>query len=234
MFCGNCGSQNPDGAVICTVCGAPLTPEKPAKKAGFDLKSMDRNKLIGLGVIAAVVLVALILVLVLVFSGRGAESTLKDYAKGVLTLDAKKVVKCIPDADIEDYAEEEDISKSEAKQEIIDDLQDILDNFEDVYDEVDPEEIGRISVEIRDKDKWTSKEVRDYNAEYEDDHNVKINIKEGMTVEVKFTVKCDGEEYKYKITGVDMIKIGGSWYLTSESAATNTMSVYGGLNTEMQ
>lgn len=234
MFCGNCGSQNPDGATVCAVCGAPLATGKPAKKAGFDLKSMDRNKLIGIGVIAAVVLVALILVLVLVFSGRSAESTLKNYVKGVLTLDAEKVVKCIPDADIEDYAEEEDISKSEARQEIIDELQDAMEFLEDYYDEVDPEEIGKVSVEIRDKDKWTSKQVRDYNEDYEDDHHVKINIKEGMTVEVKLTVKCDGDEYKYKVANIELVKIGSSWYLTADSADSSIAPVYSGLDAEMQ
>ncbi len=229
MFCGNCGSQNPDGAVICTVCGAPLTPEKPAKKAGFDLKSMDRNKLIGLGVIAAVVLVALILILVLVFSGRSAESALESYIKGVLTLDAEKMMDNVPDAQIKAYADEEDISKREAKEELTESLQKVLDMLEDNYDEVDPEEVGKVSVEIRDKDKWTGKDVREYNKNYEDNNDVEINIKEGMTVEIKITVKYDGEEYKYRISNIDVVKIGGSWYVDSLSIA----EVYGGLNAEL-
>lgn len=229
MFCGNCGSQNPDDAVNCTVCGAPLTPEQPAKKSGLDLAHMDRNKLIGLCVIAAVVLVALILILVLVFGGRSAESALKDYAKGVLTLDAKKIVNGFPDAEIKVYAEEEDISKREAKEEMIELLQDGLDMLEDIYTEVDPEEVGRVSVEIRDKDKWTSREVRKFNEDYEDDYDIELDAKEGMTVEIKLTVKYDGEEYKYRVSGIDLIRIGRSWYVYTG----NESAILDGLNDEL-
>lgn len=230
MFCGNCGSQNPDGAVNCAVCGAPLTPEQPAnKKAGFDLAHMDRNKLIGFCVIAAVVLVALILVLVLVFSGKSAESALEDYAKGILTLDAKKMMKVVPDAEIKAYAEEEDISKREAKEELTESLQKILDNLEDYYDEIDPEEVGRVSVEIRDKDKWTGKQVREFNEDYEDGNDVEINVKEAMTVEIKLTVKYDGEEYKYRVSNIDIVKIGRSWYVMT----ANFDAILDGLNDEL-
>lgn len=233
MFCGNCGSQNPDGATNCAVCGAPLATGKPAKKPGFDLKSMDRNKLIGLGVIAAVVVVAIILILVLALSGRSAESTLEDYAKGVLTLDAEKIMKIIPKADIESYADKEDISNSEAKEEIMEDLQKKLDDLEDSYKKVDPEDVGKVTVEIRDKSKMTGKEVREFNDRYDEDKDVEIEIKEGMTVEIKLTVKFDGDEYKYRVPGIRIVKIGSSWYVTEDDVYSTYRSIYSGLNDEL-
>lgn len=216
MFCGNCGSQNPDGAANCSVCGAPLTPDQPPKKAGFDLASMDRNKLIGFCVIAAVVLVALILVLVLIFGGRSDTATLKQYVKAAYDMDAKKIVNLYPDVLIKVNAEEEDISKKESKEELIDDLQDDLQDLSDRYDDIDFDEIKSLKVEIRKEDKATKKEVREANERFEDEYDMSLNAKEMKQVEIKITGKYDGDKFSIRVSNIVMVKIGGSWYLMGE------------------
>lgn len=212
MFCGNCGSQNPDGLTKCAVCGAPLTEEKKSGKAAkFDLKNMDRNKLTGYAVIAAVALVVVIL-LIVIFSGRSDTSTLKKYVKAAYDLDAKKIVNLYPDVIFKMAAEEEDISKGEAKDEAIDDLQDELEDLADKYDDIEFDEIKSIKVEIRDEDKLTKKQVRELNEMYEDEYDMKLKAKEMKNCEVKITGKHDGDKFNFKVN-ITLIKIGGSWYL---------------------
>lgn len=214
MFCGNCGSQNPDGVTKCAVCGAPLTEEKPADNSvKAKLLSLDKNKLTGYAIIAAVVLVVLIL-LIVIFSGRGDTSTLKQYAKASFDLDAKDLVDLRPKAMIKAYAEEEDISTGDAKDEIIDEYQDMLDKFEDNYSNIDFEEIGSIKVEIRKEDNATSKEIREMNEGFEDE-DIDMKVKDAKSVKIKVSGKHDGDKFSFTLENIYMVKVGGSWYILS-------------------
>lgn len=212
MICANCGSQNPDGSAKCAVCGASLAQEEKETspgKTGFS--GLNRNKLTGYAIIAAVLLVVIIL-LIVIFSGRSDKSTLKQYVNAVFDLNAKKIVALYPKATIENYAETEEISKSEAKEEIIDSLQDRLDRLEDYYDEVDVEEIRGLSVEIRHEDNYTSKEIRKYNENLEE-QDINMKIKDAKVVEIKVSGKQDGDKFKFRVDGILMVKVGSSWYL---------------------
>ncbi len=215
MLCEKCGAQNPDGLTRCAVCGAPLAEEKKSGKAArFDLKNMDRNKLMGFAVIAAVVLVAVILLIVL-FSGRSDTSTLKKYVEATLTLDAKKLVSLFPDAYFKAIAEEEGISKAEAKEDMIDELEEYFDHKDGMYDDIDFDEIKIQKVEIRHEDKYSKKQVREANEEFEDESGVELNAKEMKDCEVKVTGKHDGDQFSFKVN-ITLIKIGGSWYTMTD------------------
>ena len=207
MICTNCGSQNPDGSAKCAVCGAPLAQEEKETVPGKTGSSgLNRNKLTGYAIIAAVLLVVVVL-LIVIFSGRSDKSTLKKYVNAAFDLNAKKIVDLYPKAVIENYAEEEEISK-----EIIDSLQDMLDRLEDYYDEVDVEEIRGISVEIRHEDNYTSKEIRKFNENLEE-QDINMKIKDAKEVEIKVSGKHDGDKFKFRVDGILMVKVGSSWYL---------------------
>ena len=57
MFCGKCGNNVPDGAVVCPACGAPTgaAPAPGAKKP---------NKNLIAGIVGVVVVIALVIVLI--------------------------------------------------------------------------------------------------------------------------------------------------------------------------
>ena len=265
MFCQKCGTQLPDGAAFCPVCGSgtgqppqpqPPQPQLPQPQPSQPPqqpkppKKVSTVRIVFIALVAALFIASVVLVIVLVSrdsgsSGSGSkgssskteekggfsepEDLLAYYVENVLAMDTRKLIENVPDAEIEAYADAEDISKSEAKKEMLESLQDALDYLADEYDEIDPEKVGKVSVEIRDKDTWTTKEVRAFNEAYEDENGVALNVEEGMTVEVKLTVKYDGDTYKYIASGIDVLKIDGSWYVYS----FNIYDIFAGLYTEM-
>lgn len=222
MFCGNCGSQNPDGATKCAVCGAPLTEEKKDGKsdkggdilAKVGLSGMDKNKLTGYAVIAAVALVLVILLIVL-FSGRSDTSTLKQYVKAAYDMNGKKIVSLTPKVLVDVYADQQDISKKDAKEELIDEMNDTLKDLDKRYSGVDFDEVKSLKVEIRKvEDTYSKKQLRDFNESFEDMYDMKINAKAVKIVEIKVSGKYDGDKFDFKTT-VMIVKIGGSWYIMS-------------------
>lgn len=212
MFCGNCGSQNPDGLDTCSVCGAPLpSPESGETPKKSRLAGLDKNRLVGYAVIAAVVLVVAV-VLAVIFSGRSDKAALKKYVSSAYDLNAKGIVKLYPDAVIKRYAQREDISRSEAREEIIDNVQDQIEDYADYYD-IDYDEIRGLSVEIRDEEKERKSAVRELNDDFEDEYDIKLKVKEMKTVEVRVKGKYDGDRFSFKISGITLVKIGSSWYV---------------------
>lgn len=83
MFCPNCGTQFDDTAAACPTCGTVVTESQPQQPEGFaPAKAGNKNKLFLLiGGIAALVLV---IVLVFVLFGGGADSTAESYVAAVL------------------------------------------------------------------------------------------------------------------------------------------------------
>lgn len=214
MFCGNCGAQNPDGAAVCANCGAPLNGgAQPAAKGTNPIetfKNMEpdkRNKIIGIAAIALAVIVVVIL-LIVIFSGRSAESTAKKYVENTLDMDADGILDLIADERIEAYAEEEDLSKREARREMLEDLEDDFEEYEDFY-----KKISDVKVEVEVEDEYNSREIREAAESFEDYYDVEINIKDmqDLNVTVQFTYKRDDYEIDFPLT---VYKVGGSWYIT--------------------
>lgn len=209
-FCGNCGAQSEDNAVVCGNCGAPFeavaaTPAaNPMDKVTGALKNNNIVKYVVMGVAA-------ILVVVLLFVGIGAisggpEKTAKKYLKYVLTEKFDKVEKLYPDFVLEEY-DDRDF--------------DVADGAEEMFDELDEgfdDELGdyKTSVEILDVDIY-DKDNDYYNdfidaledADFEDEAE---KVKAIAKVSYEITAK-DGKEYTTYNDTLTLIKYKGSWKL---------------------
>lgn len=138
MFCGNCGTQNPDHAVFCKICGFQLKPQAGAYSA---TKLPARNQHRRPGVkqkrrknspvkLAIIVLLAIVLLgaALLIFGGRSYKATVKQFFNAQFEVDAKKILKLLPDGVIEYTIREEDF----------DDLDEMIDEMNDsIQDQID-------------------------------------------------------------------------------------------------
>lgn len=210
-FCGNCGAQAEDNAVVCGNCGAPFEAPavapvaNPMDKITGALKGNNMVKYIVMGVAA-------LLVVVLLFVGIGAlaggpEKTAKKYLKYVLTEKFDKVEKLYPDFVIEEY----------------DDMDvDVADGAENKFDELDErfdDAVGskyKTSVDILDVDIYSKKtEVyEDFidgleDSDFEDEAK---KIKAIAEVTYEITAK-DGKDYTTYDGTLYLVKYKGSWKL---------------------
>lgn len=213
-FCGNCGAQSEDNAVVCGNCGAPFAaapanaPEAPAANPVDKLKdTMKNNNLVKYIVMG----VAALLVVVLLFVGIGAlaggpEKTAKKYVKYILNEKFDKVEKLYPDYVLEQY----------------DDMDvDIEDSAEQSYEYLDEYFDGdlddcKVSVDILDVDiyKKGTDALDNYidgleDADYEDEAE---KVKAIAIVTYEITAK-DGKDYSTYEESMTLVKYKGSWKL---------------------
>ena len=209
MFCGNCGAQMPDGTVYCPECGAKqnvatanVSNGSPVNDMVNKVKSMDKNRLIGIGAVAVVV----IILLFVIFGGRGPEATLKKYYKLQLKGEYIAANKLYPSKYL-DYLIEEyyDDDKSEYKEEM-------KDREEDTKDDLKDEDFKLEYVKVEEDDNYTDSQIEDIEDYYEDEYDIKLKIKDAKDMKVKVKYKYDGETVKNEDT-MTVIKIGGKWYV---------------------
>ena len=111
MFCGKCGTQNPDNSRFCSKCGTPFSNDQIANSSSKQDEE-NKNRLIGIIAVAVVAVLAVIL-LISIFAGRSYKSTVNKYLDGMFDGDAKQIVELIPDKALDVLMEEEDVSKKE-------------------------------------------------------------------------------------------------------------------------
>lgn len=206
MFCGKCGTQNADGVAFCAGCGAALGGAKKAKK--FDLSKIninlkDRKTLIGLG---AGVLV-LIVLLVLLFSGRSAKGTAEAFMDAMIDADSEAMFELVPDKVMDYLMEEEGMTKRDLKEmyeELDEELADTYEWMEDYYG-------GKLKItyEIVDEEDVDKDDLEDIKELYEE---VDVKVKDAKVFEIKMTMKV-GSHKETQNLELTVIKVGGSWYI---------------------
>lgn len=211
-FCGNCGSQMEDSAVICGNCGCRLS-DNPApvvinSAVTTSEKKGSKKKIIGIGV--AVVAVALIVVLCFTFlGGRSEKAVVETYIKsGIENPDAASLVELFPEEFLTYQLREEGMSRTEA----IKEMQETLDN---VYEQIDKYcDDWSVSWEITDTLDASDSEVKYLSADCKDLYGFEVSGQKDLTVEMTIEITKDGEKSsKVQECDLQIIKIGKSWYL---------------------
>lgn len=212
-FCGVCGAEMRDDALICSNCGNQLGNADgvyaqtdavygqgvPAKKStDFMNKIKDLSKLGGskyvkiFAPIAAAVIV-LIIVLSIILSSFSYKNTVKKYVKAVEKNDATVAEKIISKT-ILDFAEDEDEDFDAS-----DLLEDDIDNIRDIFDdELDSKySISYEILSVKDMDKG---DINEFNEEMEDLEDIDFSISKGKTVKVSIKAKSGKDTETYKKT----------------------------------
>lgn len=201
MYCGNCGAQNPDGAVHCGNCGAALNPAPTV-----DAATSKKHRTIGIAAIAgAVAVVAVIVLLIVLLSGggnSGPKAAARDFVETMLSGKMNKLADMIPDELLTGVAKEQGLTKSEARDQLAKGL-DQLSGIGGILQLVEFK-IGEADVESMDRDDL--KRVKDAYSKYD------VKVKDGKTVELELTMEYLGEK-QTETMDVPTVKIGGDWYV---------------------
>lgn len=202
MFCGKCGTQNADDALVCSSCGAKLSVDQ-ASQAATD--ASVKNRKVGMAAVA----VAAVLVVVLIFSlfgGRSYEATVKKLGKAMLKADAKAIVNLFPGQAI-------DFVKSFGDKEYNKFIEDGKDRLQDRLDDVSDDGAMSVSYKIVSTEDITGRTLERLIAGYK---NVDVEVSAAKTIEIELINK---EETYSRSIDVSLIKVGRSWYLDFDSVS---------------
>lgn len=161
----------------------------------------NRKKVIAIG--AAVV--AVLIILLIAFSGRSAKSTVKKYIQASLSGEVEKIMKLIPEEALNTALYESKMDEDEA-------MEYIENKYSQMYDQLNElmDDDWKYSFKIVDEDDASKKELREIQEDYED--NCDLTVKAAKMIEVELTIKFDGNKGTAKMK-IPVVKIGSSWYL---------------------
>lgn len=227
MFCGNCGTQNPDNAAFCKQCGtqlrkpvrtpapapgsrAPVERRTPARRPASGRGQLDSSKLV---VIGAIALAAIILLgaIFWMFGGRSYKATVKQFVSATFDGNASKIMKLIPDKLIEEAMKEGGYrNRSEMAKELDNALNSQLSSVKLLMGDK-----WSYSYKITAAEKVSESQLEKLKNNY-GQFNVKIS--DAMTVKVELTIKAMGLENSDSMD-IGLVKSGSSWYIDIESVA---------------
>ena len=201
-LCSSCGASVNDDTSFCPSCGAILTSTasspvatEPSYYPEEPTATNNKSTLIGIGVIA----VALILVIVLIFSLTGGRSgykkPLNNYFKGLAKGDWKTFSSALP-------------------KEMSEELGDYGDQMMEALSESLEQQFGdniKITYKIKEKKKLDKDAIKELVNELEED-DIKFDISQAYQLKLEVTIKGDDDDKTDNIK-LAVGKVDGKWCL---------------------
>lgn len=209
MFCGKCGTNIPEGAVVCPTCGNP-TGVKPSGAAA----KKPLNKGLLAAIVGVIAVIALVVVLITSCGGGDPESMAEDYVDALLSGDGQDIWDAMNmDAVLEISVKVGELDEDEAedeKEEMIEYYDEIAEWRQEYMEDLYGEDWS-YELEVTKVKEMKSSDLRDYEDSLDDDD---VEVEEGCYVTVKVTFEGDEDDGKDKYT-VTLIKVDGEWMIIS-------------------
>ena len=207
MFCGKCGNNVPDGAVVCPACGAPTGAAPGAKKP---------NKNLIAGIVGVVVVIALVIVLISSCGGGRPESMAEDFVDAVFSGSGEDVWDAVNMGAYLDLLVEfgkfENYEAYDIKDEIIEDLDSDCELIQDACEE----QYGKdwdYEVEVTKVRDLKNSDLRNFENSINYD-GTDFEVTEGVAVTVKVTLTGDKDDDFQKYI-FKFYKVDGEWFTFS-------------------
>ena len=217
MFCGACGAKNPDGAAFCQSCGAPLREMQAEAvpqggSAADSIQSSQRNKMIGIAVVAAAAIVVVFLAFNLL-GGRGYESTVTKFLDATLDGDAETIISLLPDKMVDQALEELGYHPSDRDQ-AVEELDAALQSAAGSLKEALGDNL-KVSYNVVSAEDLSASELLELRQSYS---VYDIDVDGAKEVDVEMTVTATALDLSgtYTLT-VPVVQVGRSWYLDAEN-----------------
>ena len=211
MFCGKCGNNVPDGAVVCPACGAPTVaaPAPGAKKP---------NKNLIAGIVGVVVVIALVIVLISSCGGGSPESMAEDFVDALYGGSGEDVwdasnLDAYLDLSVESGELDED-EADDAKDETIDTFDSMCELLQDACEE----QYGKdwdYKVEVTKVKDLKNSDLRDFER-YINGDDTDFEVTEGVAVSLKVSVSGDDDNEVLRPV-FEFYKVDGEWIMDPSS-----------------
>ena len=211
MFCGKCGNNIPDGAVVCPACGAPTVaaPAPGAKKP---------NKNLIAGIVGVVAVIALVIVLISSCGGGSPESMAEDFIDAMFSGNGEDVWDAVNmdaylDLSIESGELDED-EVDDVKDELIDDLDSTCEWLQDGCEE----QYGKdwdYEVEVTKVKDLKNSDLRSFENSINGDDS-DFEVTEGVAVSLKVSVSGDDDNEVLRPV-FEFYKVDGEWIMDPSS-----------------
>lgn len=215
MFCGKCGNNVPDGAVVCPACGAPTVaaPAPGAKKP---------NKNLIAGIVGVVVVIALVIVLISSCGGGSPESMAEDLADAIFSGSGEDVWDAINmDAYLDILVESGMLDEDEAddyKDDIIIELDNMCESSQDGFVLLFGKDWD-YEVEVTKVKDLKNSDLRSFENSINGDDS-DLEVTDGVSVSLKVSVSGDDDDVVLRPT-FEFYKVDGEWIINPSS--TNSL-----------
>lgn len=202
-FCGSCGSQASDEAMVCGVCGTPFEAESNGSIPGVEYVSpeaKEKKKKIVYGVIGLAAVIIVVSIVVSIVSGFvGYKGAVRKIMNAYMEGDVDALLEMSSCIQYEYEYFESDLDSQ---------VNDMLDYYEDEYGSK-----FKWSYKIVKDSVWSDRKFRNAMEEAEDEYGIDVrDISKIMTVDLDLTVKSG----KYKEgSSIELVlsKEDGDWKL---------------------
>lgn len=235
MYCTKCGTEIPDSAKVCPRCGYPVRTRQgadsnrtggrqpseeyqPPENDGTVYETTEqtsrrthlRNRLIGMGAVAVVVIAVAAAVLRL--TGVGFEQPVKRFITGCFEGDFEQVLEAVPDQVVGYVIDKMGLQNVDAFVGTMNGfLQKSLDEAGNLLGEN-----WDYSYEIVEENDFSQEEIQNFNQKMDAIGLEELQADEGKSIRVEVRLESeDGENSEENTTIVDVVKIGGRWYLAN-------------------
>lgn len=209
-FCGNCGAEIAEENQFCQNCGSPRT--------GGDFPQTNSKKKKGAaGIIVAVVAIVVVVVLCIsLVGGKSYQKVIETYVDSSFkNPDAATLVSLFPDELFTYVLIEEDMSRTEAINELQEELEDQIGDVNEYCEDL------TVSWSITNETDASKSEVKFLSDDLEDIYGFDISAKKDVTVELSVDAVVDGESVDgTQELEITLIKSGSSWYLWGVDGTT--------------
>ncbi|MDO5808036.1 MAG: hypothetical protein Q4P26_06515 [Lachnospiraceae bacterium] len=160
-------------------------------------------------VVTVLLVLAVVLLGKMLFSGGQEKKLIKNFVKAEMEGNAKTLINMLPDEVIR-VAEKDGMDKEELTDQMDEMLQSVQGSLKSMLGED-----WNYSYKIQKMEKMSQEEIQEKEKDYADEE-CELDIKEGRTVTVELTIKGKDIENSQEID-IGIIKVGKKWYLDAMS-----------------
>lgn len=203
MYCGKCGTNNPEGARFCKECGASMDGSVTAPTAPIRITLPAKNqRVLGLAAVAIIVVIAIV-VCVNLFGGNTPEAVASRFVESMfIEADSRMFLGLVHEEVLREEMEM-DLVGDEIYEATCDQLDKVLGSM---YEALGDYEVTYEIMEVSEKTGIKLLQVVQYYEDYD------LEVSDAYVVEAEVTIIAEDYDDS-QVLSIPLVKLGNQWYL---------------------